>query len=520
MTMRLEKPVCTKQDPMEHKQLRVLLVEDSPDDAELILCELAQGGLSFDSTRVESAEEMSTALFGADWDIVLSDYSLPNFSAPEALALLQASEKDIPFIIVSGCVGDEAAVAMMKAGAHDFIIKGSLARLVPAVNRCLLETETHRQCKLAQAALQKSEARFRALAANIPGMVFQLLLEDGTLRFPYVSEGCQAVFGISPRMLQDNPGLLLDMIVAEDRSSYIESLDASATNLTILNWEGRIRVGPKMETKWINLRASPRRSFGSDNSIIWDGIAANITANKTNELRIKQSEEQLRQLSAHIETLKEEERARVSREIHDDLGGTLTAIKMELMWFASKLPQRSKGLLTKIASLDRLVDHAIEASVRIAADLRPGILDCGIVAAIQWQTREFQDRTGIKCKIYGDEDEVTLSSESSIAVFRIFQETLTNISKHANASAVDIKLKQADGSLILEISDNGRGIREADRSKPLSFGIRGMLERSREFGGDIKITGAAGRGTQVSVRVPLVSQKTGDREFEHQHRLF
>ncbi|MFN7087313.1 MAG: ATP-binding protein [Burkholderiales bacterium] len=503
---------------MEHEKLRVLLVEDSPDDAELILCELAEGGLDFDSSRVESAEEMQTALAGSDWDIVLSDYNLPAFNAPEALALLQASGKDIPFIIVSGFVGDEAAVAMMRAGAHDFVVKGSLARLVPAINRCLFEAETHRRYKLAQAALQKSEARFRTLAANIPGMVFQLMLEEGALCFPYLSDGCQTVFGISPRALQEQPGMLLDMILPEDRPSYLESLDASATSLTTLGWEGRIAVGPAREVRWIDLRAGPRKGYG--NAIIWDGIATDITAAKTAEIRIRHSEEQLRRLSAHIETLKEQERARVSREIHDDLGGTLTAIKMDLTGLASRLPQRSKGLLAKIATIDRLVDHAIEASVRISAGLRPGILDCGIVAAVQWQTREFQERTGIKCRLRCNQDDMALSPESSVSVFRIFQEALTNISKHANASAVDIELRQANGCFFLDVTDNGRGIAEADRAKPSSFGIRGMLERSREFGGTIKITGTPGRGTKVSVCMPLVSQQTEDHELEHQHRLF
>ncbi len=499
---------------MEHKTLRVLLIEDSPDDAELILHELADGALIFDSTRVESPSEMRKALSDADWDIILSDYNMPDFSAPEALALLQDSGKDIPFIIVSGFVGDEAAIAMMRAGAHDFIIKSSLARLVPAINRSLLEVETNRRYKLAQDALRKSEARFRALAANIPGMVFQLLLENGALHFPYASDGCQTLFGIGPRTLQDDPGLLHNMITADDRPSYIDSINASAANLTTLDWEGCIRTGSG-ETKWVNLRAGPRRSFA--NNIIWDGIAMDITAAKTAEIKIKESERQLRQLSSHIQTVKEEERTRLSREIHDDLGGTLTAIKMDLMGLAGKLPRRLSGLLTGI---DRLVDHAIEASVRIAADLRPGILDCGIAAAIEWQSREFQERTGIRCRIDCDKDEIMLSPESSAAVFRIFQEALTNISKHADASAIDVGLRQADGLFILEVCDDGRGIRESDRSKPSSFGIRGMLERSREIGGVIEIGAATGGGTRVIVRVPLAAQDTGSHEFEHQHRLF
>ncbi len=505
---------------MEHKKLRILLVEDSPDDAELILRELADGGLSFDCMRVESADEMIAALSASDFDIVLSDYSLPDFSAPAALSLLQSSEMDIPFIMVSGFVGDEAAVAMMRAGAHDFILKNSLARLVPAVNRCLMESETHRQYKIAQTELQKSEARFRALASNIPGVVFQFLLEDGTLHLPYISEGCNALFGVSQRMLQDTPGLLLDMIVDENRPSYVEAFDISAARLTTLNWEGRIHVGHVPEIKWINMRAGPRKNPVPHGSVIWDGIATNITANKINEIKIRQSEDQLRQLSTHIETVKEAERARVSREIHDDLGGTLTAIKIDLMVFASKIPEPSPALLKRIASVNQLVDRAIESSVRIAATLRPGVLDCGIVAAIQWQTREFQDRTGIRCELRGRQDDIALSPEYSTSVFRIFQESLTNIAKHAHASAVDIMLTQAGDWLILEVSDNGRGMLDEDRFKPASFGIRGMQERTRDFDGEITITRAGKTGTKVRVRVPLATQIPSAQDTEHQSSLF
>lgn len=505
---------------MANKKLRILLVEDSPDDAELILHELADGGLVFDSTCVERAEEMTAALSGTDFDIVLSDYSLPNFSAPAALSLLQSSEKDIPFIMVSGFVGDEAAVAMMRAGANDFILKDSLARLVPAVNRCLIEAETHRQYKVAQTELQKSEARFRALATNIPGVVFQFLLEDGALHLPYISEGCNALFGINQRMLQDNPALLVDMIVDEDRPSYVKAVDISADRLTTLNWEGRIHVGLVPEIKWINMRAGPRKITGSGGSVIWDGIATNITANKINEIRIRQSEDQLRRLSTHIETVKEAERARVSREIHDDLGGTLTAIKMDLMVLTGKLGKPSLAVLKKIASVNQLVDRAIESSGRIAAALRPGILDCGIVAAIQWQTREFQDRTGIKCELCGVEDDADLSPEYSISVFRVFQESLTNIAKHAHATAVDITLAQADGWLVLEVADNGCGIRDGDRFKPSSFGIRGMQERARDFGGEITISRAGDSGTKVRVRAPLVKHITAEQDLEYQNRLF
>lgn len=501
---------------MPHNTLRVLIVEDSPDDAELILAQLAEGWPRLDSVRVETASEMSAALAALDWDVVLSDYNLPGFSAQEALALLQVSGKDIPFIIVSGCIGEEAAVAMMKAGAHDFVIKESLARLVPAVNRGLTEAETRRRYHLAQESLQKSETRFRALAANIPSVIFQLTIEDGRMQFPYVSQTCQTLFELAPQALQDVPNRLLDMMGPEERASFAASLEHSAAGLSTLNWEGRVHVGK--DIKWINLRAEPRRSAGG--GVIWDGIITNITCNKLAEIEIRQSQEQLRQLSAHIQTIREEERARLSREIHDDLGGTLAAIKLELTQFASRLPKRRKDLQTRIAGLDRLVDHVIEATERIAADLRPGILDCGIVAAVEWQAREFQERTGIQCEIQAAQEEVMLDAEISISVFRIFQEALTNVAKHANASKVEVGLSQNGDCFFLEVTDNGRGITAADRSKTASFGIRGMLERAREFGGDIMVSGVPGRGTKVIVRVPLAPGSAEDRRAEYQRRLF
>lgn len=498
------------------RKLRVLLVEDSPDDAELVLCELAAAGFDVDGHRTETPEDTRAALADRDWDLVLSDYNLPMFSAQEALQTLQASGKDIPFIIVSGCVGDEAAVAMMKAGAEDFVIKGSYARLAPAVNRALLEAETRRRYRSTQEELHRNETQLRALASNIPGMVFQLQLDGGRLRFTYVSDGALALFEIAPQALEESADRLLDLIVDEDRSSYLRALDLSASQLGTLDWQGRIQAGRTSAIKWIAIKAGPRAS--QDCCIIWDGITTEITAAKATEQRIRASEEEFRRLSAHVETVKEKERARIARELHDDLGGTLTAIKIDLMSLANRLSARSGTLKAKVASVDRLVDVAIQSSVRIAADLRPGALDCGIVAAVQWQARDFARRTGIRCVVHSKEDDISLPANSSVAVFRIFQEALTNVAKHAHATAVDIYLAQTANWFSLQVHDNGAGIAETDRHKTSSFGIRGMLERSRDLGGEVEISGAAGHGTIVSVRVPLKAPDVAG-ELEHQYRL-
>ncbi|MGE5523026.1 MAG: response regulator [Rhodospirillaceae bacterium] len=500
----------------QSRKLRVLLVEDSPDDAELVLCELAAAGFDVESKRTETAEETLAALRDNEWDIVLSDYNLPVFSGPEALETLQQTGKDIPFIIVSGCVGDEAAVSMMKAGAEDFVIKGSLARLAPAVNRALLEAQTRRRYRSTQEELHRNEAQLRALASNIPGMVFQLQLDGTQLRFTFVSDGALALFEVAPKALLESAYRLLDLIVEEDRTSYLRALDVSASQLGTLDWQGRIQVGPNAALKWIAIKAGPR--VGDDNTILWDGITTEITAAKVAEQRIRASEEEFRRLSAHVETVKEKERARIAREIHDDLGGTLTAIKIDLMSLANRLPSQADALKEKVASVDRLVDVAIQSTVRIAADLRPGALDCGIVAAVQWQARDFARRTGIRCTVHTKEEDISLPTDPSLALFRIFQEALTNVAKHSHATAVDIRLERTANWFTLQVRDNGCGIAEADRHKAASFGIRGMLERTRDLGGQVEISGSDGQGTTVSVRVPLATPEM-DGELEHQFRL-
>lgn len=501
-------------DAPTRRPLRVLLVEDSPDDAELILFELHAAGFDLVSQRTETPEETHDALAGADWDLMLSDYNLPVFSAQEALAALKASGKDIPFIIVSGCVGDEAAVAMMKAGAEDFVIKGSYARLAPAVNRALLEAEIRRRYRHTQEDLRRNEAQLRALAANIPGMVFQLELVDGAYRYSYASEGTRALLGLEPDAMKQDADLLVNAIHADDRASYRRALEASATGLGTLDWEGRVQAGEATPVKWLSIKAGARNA---DGRIVWDGVATDISAVKNAEQRARASEEDFRRLSSHVETVKEKERARIAREIHDDLGGTLTAIKIDLMSLANRLTRRASALREKVAGIDRLVDLAIQSSVRLAADLRPGALDCGIVAAIQWQARDFEGRTGIRCTVDAEDEDLALAPDLALPLFRIFQEALTNVSKHAQATAVRITLATTEDGLRLAVRDNGRGIADGDRDKPASFGLRGILERMRDLGGEAEIRAADGGGTIVSVTLPLPADASADAE--HQYRL-
>jgi signal transduction histidine kinase len=353
-----------------------------------------------------------------------------------------------------------------------------------------------------EAASEPKGSTLLAIASNTPGLVYQFLLhDDGVQSFPYLSPACRKLLGISARRLRDDPALFLQLIEPQDRQSYLDAMQASARELGDWNWEGRIWIESWHDIKWINLRAAPRRIAGV--GVQWEGLMTNITQGKKAEQEILHSRHQLKELAEHVERVKEQERARIAREIHDDLGGNLAAIKMSLSQLTCRLPEGETVLREKALYVDALVDRTIEAAHRISLDLRPSTLDLGIVAAIAWQAKEFEKQLGIPCLLDSLEEDIDLPAEQATGLFRIFQETLTNIGKHAGATQVEVRLALHDETIALEVADNGRGLAPADRLKPKSFGIRGMVERAHALGGELMLAEAEGTGCKVLVRLPL-----------------
>jgi len=216
---------------------------------------------------------------------------------------------------------------------------------------------------------------------------------------------------------------------------------------------------------------------------------------------------QLRALAAHLQSVREEERKSVAREIHDQLGQALTAIKLDLSSLLRALPAERDSLSRKGSPLLQLVDETIDTVRRISAELRPGMLDdLGLAATVEWAAEEFASRSGVKCLLDLPSDQLAIDSETATAVFRIFQETLTNVARHAKAGEVQVRLAEEDGALTLEVHDNGRGIGEDELASAESLGILGMRERALLLGGTLTISGVPGKGTTVMLRIPQVQR--------------
>lgn len=228
-----------------------------------------------------------------------------------------------------------------------------------------------------------------------------------------------------------------------------------------------------------------------------------ISERKRAERNLKESGERLRELTAHLQSIREEERSRIAREIHDELGQVLTALSLDVRWLQKRLPEERNDLLKKTRTMGELITTTVGSVSRICSELRPAILDdVGLSAAIEWQAGEFSSRTGIMCTIKTEPPHIRLSEELSVAIFRIFQETLTNIVRHAEATEVEVALRLTPHAFSMRVSDDGVGMEISESHKLNSFGLLGVMERVRGFGGEMAVyTGDLG-GACLDIVIP------------------
>jgi len=264
---------------------------------------------------------------------------------------------------------------------------------------------------------------------------------------------------------------------------------------------------------WIRASIYPTGGSTADGKRIFFHMITDITGRKEAEEQVRTSRKQLRELSQHLEFVREEERTKLAREIHDELGQLLTALKIDVSWMAKRLPKTEGLLVEKAKTVNELIDEAIQTVKRVSSELRPGVLDhLGLVAAIEWQAQELGKRTEIRFEFKPSVKDIVLERDRSTTIFRICQEVLTNVVRHANASKVKITLKEGLDKIILRIGDNGKGIEKEQLSDPRAFGLIGMRERARSWGGDVTIKGNPGKGTVVTVSIPLITKDNSDAE--------
>ncbi len=353
----------------------------------------------------------------------------------------------------------------------------------------------------ALAALQESEARLQGIAANVPGLVFRLERPqpDAPVDFAFISEGSEQLVGYpASALLQPGRGIR-SLVHADDLLGYNLSQAAALEADRDWHWQGRILTCDG-EQRWADIKAIARRL--QDGLVVWDGIVWDVSESKRIELALSESRGQLRELSAHLESVREEEKARIAREVHDELGQVLTVLKLETSMCELAYGELDSGLQERLNSMKRLIANLFQLVRDVATALRPPILDAGISSAIEWQAQRFEARTQIPCLVQVPDNLPALTDVKAIGLFRILQEALTNIMRHAQAHTVELQLVLEDGWLCLTISDDGCGF-VAPTGRPSSFGLVGMRERVLMLGGDLQLDSRLGEGTTLSVRIPL-----------------
>jgi signal transduction histidine kinase len=526
---------------------RILIADDAASIRELMGLLLLPEGyeLAFASNGPEALQK--AAEFTPD--LILLDVKMPGMDGFEVCRRLRANPllAEVPVLMITALYDRDSRLQGIEAGADDFIGKPFDESELQARVRAILRLNRYRRLLMERAQREQAEEALAqrvtqlALLNRIGSRIAAVLELDSLLAeaarlvqqfgyshvllFTLDREGRELLLrtsaGVSPTDLPPDSRIELGEGVVGWVALHSEKLlinDVSADpryaafhlkgNSTRSELTVPLRLGAEV-VGVLDVQSRQLNAFDENDVMVMETLAVQI-ATAIHNARLYAAEratrERLRDLAGYLETAREKERAIIAREIHDEFGQALTALKMDLAWLTKRLPTDSPPLLEKAEAMSELIDAIIHTVRRIATDLRPGVLDhLGLGAAIEWQAQEYSGRAGFDCELLLDDVEIALEPDLVTAVFRIFQETLTNVARHAEATEVRVELAQGPDELVLRVRDNGKGMTEDQASGSKSLGLLGMQERARFWGGDVTFQTAPGQGTTVTVRIPRAS---------------
>jgi PAS domain S-box-containing protein len=481
--------------------LRLLFISNDPAIIEGVADALHRSFPGLEASGAHDTQALARALHQGGYDVVITDYQLGWTDGSAVVTTVKERWPECPVVIFSVSGSDELTRdldAMRRAGPGAEPPE-SIALLAGTIRAALDRAELSRERRGAEEALRESEARFRSVFESASDAI---VLADQRGTILSWNHGAQAMFGYDASEIVGKP---LSVLMPERyRERHQEGLE-------------RLRRGGEPRVLGSTLQMSGLRRDGTEFDIelalgAWDtgqgtnfsGVIRDVSERKSVEEALRRTNRQLRSLSTRLAEIQELERSTIARKVHDELGGALTALGMDVAWVRKRLAEYGGGpgpVFARLNGMAKMVESTIDRIRRISAELRPQILDqLGLVAAIQWQAGEFEARTGIACRVRAAE--MRVSRTVSTGLFRTVQECLTNVARHSGAHSVEIRLRREPGSLVLEVRDDGAGIASDVAESPGSMGLRGIQERAAQLGGEASIIGGA-TGTAVFVAVPV-----------------
>jgi two-component system, NarL family, sensor histidine kinase UhpB len=486
---------------LPQREVQILLVEDSATDA--LLIEEALSDVADFEPRLVHTELLLDGVTHAQatrCDVVLLDLGLPDAQGLDTFRTFHRQVPDVPILVLTGLNDMSVGLLAIQEGAQDYVLKREIeSSLLSRAIRYAMER--HRVA----AALASSEERFQLAVSGATAGLWDWDLQSGTM---YFSPHFKKIMGYEDHELPNETRAHQDAIHPDDFERVMESLKAHLEHRTAYDVEYRVRTRSG-SFRWVQSRGEALwNSAGEPYRMV--GWIMDVTDRKRDEDALRMSREELQRLSTHIQHIREEEKTRIARELHDDLGQQLTALKMTVTLVEHEV--KSAGLPSPgghLPGMYTLIDQLVDSVRRIAADLRPVMLDdLGLIPAIEWLTSEFSARYNVPVIRHIEADGIAFNRESAIEVFRMIQEALTNVARHSGATKVELDVVREAPYCIVRIADNGRGTARDTRPGRNSLGLLGLRERAARLGGEIRISTAPGMGFTLTATLPLAALET------------